>query len=424
MNSPLRKAPTPVLASVLFTVACAAWLPAQVRKAVNFSNLVVVGDSLAAGVENGSLQHSQQIHGFANVIAQQIGTPLVLPLVPPPGAPNTLELLNPGGFPPIIQPNPMPPLTFPAVRESPFQQATDVAVPLQTVADALTLKPSTSITPATGETQLATDIVLGFPCPFVSLSCQPLTQVQQAVALHPTAIIIDIGNNDILGAVTSGQLSTMVSSPSAFFAGFNKSYGSLMNALAATRATLVVANLPDVMEAPYFIPVWKLAQAAQIPVFVVTRLLGLGPFDYVTLDALPAIEGILLDGAAGPLPLFCSATSPSIPCFVTFAQGAQVRLVTIGLNAIIALQALAHGAVVVDLFSLIDNLHTHGYKIGGTTLTTDFLGGLFSLDGLHPTNTGYAIMANQFIQTMNGAFRTAIPLANVPQVAASDPLLP
>jgi hypothetical protein len=70
-------------------------------------------------------------------------------------------------------------------------------------------------------------------------SCQPLTQVQQAVALNPTAVIIDIGNNDILGAVTSGQLPTILSSPASFVAGFNKSYGALLNTLAATKATLV-----------------------------------------------------------------------------------------------------------------------------------------------------------------------------------------
>ena len=58
------------------------------------------------------------------------------------------------------------------------------------------------------------------------------------------------------------------------------------------------------------------------------------------------------------------------------------------------------------------------------TLTTDFLGGLFSLDGLHPTNTGYAIMANRFIETMNASFRRNIPLADVQQIAATDPLLP
>jgi GDSL-like Lipase/Acylhydrolase len=420
MNTPAKKALSQGLAFLLFTFAVAGWLPAQNRKTVDFSKLVVVGDSLAAGVENGSLEDVQQVHGFANVISQQIGPPfLVLPLVPPPGAPNTLELIS-GGFPPVIAPDPAPPLTLFDVRENPGDQATDLAVPLQTVADALSRLPSA--VPTTDETQLATDIVLGFPCPLLGISCQPLSQVQQAVALKPTTIIIDIGNNDILGAVTSGQVSTMISSPLAFFASFNKSYGSMMNTLAATKATLVVANIPDVMEAPYFVPVWKLAQDANFPLVQVTRALGLGAFDYVTLDALPSIEAIL-SGAPGPLPLFCSASSPSTPCFITLAQATAVRLATIALDAIILVQAAVHGAVVVDLFSLIDNLHAHGYKLGDVTLTTDFLGGLFSLDGLHPTNTGYAIMANQFIQTMNTVLKTKIPLANVPQVAATDPLL-
>jgi GDSL-like Lipase/Acylhydrolase len=413
-----------VLASFLLALAFTAWLSAQPGKGPNFSNLVVVGDSLAAGVENGSLLDSQQVHGFANVIAQQIGAPLQLPLVPFPGAPNVLELLNPGGFPPVIESVPATPLTLfpvPDVRES-TMQATNLAVPLQTVSDALTLVPST--TPTLDETQLATDIVLGFPCPFAATPCTPLTQVQQAAALHPTTVIVDIGNNDILGAVTSGQISTIISSPAAFFAAFNQSYGSLMTALASTKATMVVANIPDVTEAPYFIPVWKLAEAANIPLLEVVRALGLGPFEYVTLDALPAIEAILLQNAPGPLPLFCSAASPSTPCYITVAEAFEIRLATIGLNAIIALQAKSHGAIVVDLFSLIDNLHANGFEVNNLKLTTDFLGGLFSLDGLHPSNTGYAIMANQFIEKMNGAFKTNIPLADVAAVAATDPLVP
>jgi GDSL-like Lipase/Acylhydrolase len=411
MNTP-TKALSQGLAVVFFTLGFSGLLPAQNRKTVDFSRLVVVGDSLAAGVENGSLEDSQQVHGFADVIAQQIGTPLVLPLVPFPGAPNTLTLVNPGGFPPVIEPVSAPPLSLLNVRKNPGDQATDLAVPLQTVADALTRVPSPVNT--TDETQLATDIVLGFPCPLLGFPCQPLSQVEQAVALHPTTVIVDIGNNDILGAITSGQLQSMVSSPAVFFANFNKSYASLMNALAGTKATLIVANLPDVMEAPYFIPVWKLAQEANIPLLVVTRALGLHALDYVTLDALPAVEGILLGGAPGPLPLSCSLSSPATPCYITFAQAAAVRLATIGLNAIIAVQAAIHGAVLVDLFSLIDNLHAQGYKAGDVTLTADFLGGLFSLDGLHPTDAGYAIMANRFIQTMNAALKTKIPLADVP----------
>jgi hypothetical protein len=50
-----------------------------------FSKLVVIGDSLAAGVENGSLVDFQQEHGFAKVVARQMHVPLSLPLVPYPG---------------------------------------------------------------------------------------------------------------------------------------------------------------------------------------------------------------------------------------------------------------------------------------------------------------------------------------------------
>jgi hypothetical protein len=61
--------------------------------------------------------------------------------------------------------------------------------------------------------------------------------------------------------------------------------------------------------------------------------------------------------------------------------------------------------------------------VGGQKLTTDFMGGLFSLDGVHPTNTGYAIIANEFIKTMNGSLRADIPYVSVEQVSETDPLI-
>lgn len=422
MNRTAKKTLSQGLFLVLVELLASGWLAAQPRKTIDFSRLVVVGDSLAAGVQNGSLEGTQQLHGFANLIAQQAGAHLQLPLIFAPGAPNTLELVS-AGFPPVIAPAPG---TLPLdPREDPFTPVTDLAVPLQTVADALNRLPNADFT-TNDETQLATNLVLGFPCPVLAppLSCQPLTQVRQAVALKPTTIIVDIGNNDILGAVTSGGLPALISSPGAFFTNFNKFYGSLMNQLAATKATLVVANLPDVMKAAYFIPVWKLAEAANFPLFQVTRALGLRPLDYVTLDAVPTIAAILAGSVSGPLPLLCSATSPATPCYVTFEQAVAVRLATIVLNAIIQVQAAIRGAVVVDLFSLVDNLNANGYKVGGETLTTDFLGGLFSLDGLHPTNSGYAIMANQFIHTINTAFKTSIPAAVVPDISGDYPTFP
>jgi hypothetical protein len=93
------------------------------------------------------------------------------------------------------------------------------------------------------------------------------------------------------------------------------------------------------------------------------------------------------------------------------------------MNAIIQAQTVAHGALLVDVFSLFDRLHADGYTIRKTTLTTDFLGGLFSLDGIHPTNTGYAILANEFIKDINAAFDMHFSKANIDAVARFDPLV-
>ena len=386
---------------------------------VNFSKLVVVGDSLAAGVENGSLEDSQQQNGFAAVIARQASTPLTLPLVPYPGAPNTDAIIYIGSFPVLIQ----VPGQLIIPRDNPFSTVTDVAVPLQTVGDALSRVPNKSLQGA-DLTQLATDLVLGLPCPIL-LPCPALTQVQYAVALRPTVLIVDLGNNDILGPVTSGQVDGLLttSGQATFLANFTTSYTALLNQLGASGATMIVGNVPDVTEAAYFFQVAKLEAGANLPPGSLATSLGIGEGDYVTLAALPSVQAIATGSKPGPLPTFCVSGSPTTACILTAAQAAGARQLSMAINQIIATQAAAHNATVVDLFSVIDNLSASGYQAGSKMLTTNFLGGLFSLDGMHPTNTGYAIMANEFIKDINAAYGTTIAPANVASIAQHDPLI-
>jgi lysophospholipase L1-like esterase len=309
-------------------------------------------------------------------------------------------------------------LLFP--RLNPFDVVTDVAVPLQTVADALNRKPDGNLN-STDETQLATDLVLGFPCP-VLFACNGRTQVEQAIAAHPTALIVDIGNNDILGPVTSGQLASILSSPAAqaaFFAQFHQNYVALLQQLSTTGAPMIIGNLPDVIETAYFIPVPKLAAAFHAPPNEVATLLGVSEADYITLDALSTVDAILTNQMPGPLPPKCGIA----PCVVTAGEAQAARQAVAALNQDIGVTAAAFHATVVDLFSLINSLYANGYKVGGVTLTGDYLGGLFSLDGIHPTNSGYAIMANAFIKAIDAVFSARIPQANVELVALFDPLV-
>lgn len=390
------------LAALLALAAVAGPAPAQAQQnpsKASLSRLVVVGDSISAGFQNGSLLDSQQVHGYANLIARQAGTPLVLPLIAPPGIPNVLELVS-------VAPLKIVPAPGSSTgRDNPFVQVTDLAVPGAKLHDALATVPSFPIDDLT-------DLILGLPglllSPPVSLS-----QVQWAEALQPTTIIVWLGNNDALGAAIATNPGLLTPVPQ-----FEADYTVLMSRLAATGATIVVANVPDVTVLPFFTSAEKVAALVGIPLDIIGPILGIGPGDFVTPDAFPLIQADVLAFRHG------EATTPLPPNVVlTAADVVQIRTAVDAYNSIIAQQAAAVGAAVVDTHALLNLIQANGFVVNGQRLTTDFLGGLFSLDGIHPTNTGYAVVANEFIKRMNTSFAAGIPPVAVELVAATDPLV-
>jgi hypothetical protein len=371
--------------------------PAQAQKRASLERLVVVGDSLSAGFQSGSLLDRQQIHGYANLISQQARTNVpLLPLISFPGIPPVLELISPGP-PPNIAPAP----GLPGNRENPQVQVFDLAVPAAKLHDALLTRPP-------DPNNVYTNLILGLPG---LLAFPPISrsQVEWAEALSPTTIVAWIGNNDALGAVLAANpaLLTPVSQ-------FQADYAALLDRLAATGATLVVANIPNVTVIPFLTSAEKVAAEFGLPLTVIEQVLGIGPGDFVTPDALPFIEQILMGKIAGPLPS---------SVILTAAQIAQIDAAVNSYNAIIASEAQSHGAALVDIHGLLDLIHAHGVVENGQRLTSDFLGGVFSLDGVHPTNTGYAIVADEFIEAFNQTFAAGIPLLSVDLVAQADPLI-
>ena len=63
-----------------------------------------------------------------------------------------------------------------------------------------------------------------------------------------------------------------------------------------------------------------------------------------------------------------------------------------------------------------------GVTIAGNYYNLDFLGGLISLDGIHPTWTGYALIANLFIRKINETLGLEIPMVDIGKIAQMDPL--
>jgi hypothetical protein len=171
-----------------------------------------------------------------------------------------------------------------------------------------------------------------------------------------------------------------------------------------TGSEIVVANVPDVTTLPYLVPAPKLAAILGLPFDVLGSLLGVGPGDYLNLDGIPSAVDILLGHANGPLP-------PNR--VITAAEVVQLQKATERFNRFVARQAREKRAILADTASLLSLLDKYGAIVNGQPVTTDYLGGIFSLDGIHLTEGGSAITANLFIAAMNKHGAHVPPVAGI-----------
>lgn len=361
---------------------------------IDFSRMVVVGDSLSAGYQSGGLMEASQLAGYASLIATQAGAPLRLPLIGEPGVPNVLELVS-WGPPPIIAPM----AGSSPGRLDPFAQATNLAVPGHDVLDALETRPDLPV-------GSLTDLVLGLPGLFQGVS---MSQVEWAEALQPTVIFLWIGSNDTLGAATAGSPELMTD-PEVFRA----AYGELFDRLAATGAPIVAANIPDTTVIAYLTSGGELSYALGVPLPMLELALGVGADDYVTLPGLDLVPAILGGVMPGPLP---------DTMVLDAGEAAEIEERTALFNEIIAAKVAEQGAALVDINGILKRLDREGYEACGQRLATHFLGGIFSLDGIHPTNTTYGIVANAFIASLDRTFGAGLEEVDLCPIIAADPLV-
>jgi hypothetical protein len=215
-----------------------------------------------------------------------------------------------------------------------------------------------------------------------------------AIELHPHTILVSIGSGDALQAVTLGIPPTGVKQ-------FSEAYKLLLYALSSrTHAKIVVSNVPDVKDVPLLVSYPEFEARCGVPPS------GATPNDYVVPNLAAPTFDLCTSYVVRPAALI-----------------AQAQIAVHDYNLIIAATAARFGAVVVDVNKLFAHIAEHGYTTGEHSLTTQYLGGIFSLDAVHPTNTGYAILANAFIDRMNCEFHTDIPRANIEQIADTDPLV-
>ncbi|HEV7672297.1 MAG TPA: SGNH/GDSL hydrolase family protein [Thermoanaerobaculia bacterium] len=364
----------------------------------DFTRYVALGDSLTAGYQSGGLAGSISRNSYPALISKQARPGLAFdqPLVSDPGIPAVLQLVSLSG-PTILPKAGTGTLTNP--RPGPYN---NLGVPGANVRD--------TVATVTGGLH---DLVLQSFNP--ALRGKPA--LAQAVQQSPTFVTIWIGNNDVLGAATSGVVIEGVTITPV--ARFETDLRAIASAINATGAKMAFANIPDVTTIPFVntVPRFVVNPATSQPVLINGQPVPLigpnGPLvagDHVLLTAtteLRAGKGIpaALGGTGQPL----SNTS-----VLNVAETATISARVAAYNNVIAAVANEHGAALVDVNGVLRQAAITGIAIGGVTYTPAFLtGGIFSFDGVHPTSFGYAYIANVWIQAINAKFGGNIPLVDL-----------
>lgn len=235
------------------------------------------------------------------------------------------------------------------------------------------------------------------------------TWQEQADRLGATLVTVFLGSNEVLGYATQGGVAPGLPVP---VSSFGLVYDVFVTGLLQTTRQVVLFNVPDVTSIPFLTTVPPVVvdpttlEPVPGPGGAPIPLIGpagpLDPGDLVTLNAV----ALLLQGVG--IPAGADGTGEPLPDGVVLdaAEQQTARTAVQGYNAAIAEVAARNGLPLVDIHALLADLAAHGM--------TEFLtGGLFSLDGIHPTCKGYGIIANEAIVAINGAFGASIPLVSI-----------
>ena len=235
-----------------------------------------------------------------------------------------------------------------------------------------------------------------------------------------------LGNNDVLLYATGGA-----DTPSDFptdKATFTALYNAAANALVAggaggTGAKGVVATVPDVLSTPYFTTVTLQAlltavQAVAPTVQAIFIKTGAGlsrpatTADYFLLP-LKAANVIGVPNASG-FPYGLDPRNPVESKYVLDKdEAASIVDYTTSYNNTIRSVAAAKGLALFDANALFKS-YAAGRVVNGVAVNASYItGNLFSLDGIHLTPMGYAIVANEFIKSINSQYGSSIPTVDV-----------
>ena len=90
---------------------------------------------------------------------------------------------------------------------------------------------------------------------------------------------------------------------------------------------------------------------------------------------------------------------------LTASENLEVKTAVDAYNVSIKQLAEAKGLAFVDANAIMQKIFAGSYRFGNHHLSAAFItGGVFSLDGVHPGARGYALIANEFLKSINATY--------------------
>jgi len=376
---------------------------------LDVSRLLVLGEGLAAGMGDFSLSAETQQFSFPALMSGQMGTPLVQPLFQAPGIGSA-----PGFAPwPALVPSSLQSTVF---EQFPPDPVSNLSVPNFRVSDAIRARPRPPLIDRCDSQQTTLNLILGVREMMRGATAPLPTQLETAVQSQPTLAIVELGYAEALQAALTGEMDNLPDINS-----FHDDYARIVRELRATGATVVVLTIPNPADTAYFSSIKSAAALVKLDEPMLLKLWRLRPDDLITVSGLNEIAFQLNAASVAPA---SGELSASLPEGSTLPAGAARQLqASIGQwNATILRIARDEGAVVYDLCSFFKRVKDKSIRVGERTLTNQYLGGFYSLNGYYPGGTGQALVANDLLACLQDEFGASFPPVNVEDVMALDPV--
>lgn len=251
-----------------------------------------------------------------------------------------------------------------------------------------------------------------------------------AKAQNATFVTAWLGMEDIYNYASTGGTSSEIPSSASFSAYLD----TILGGLTANGAKGVIATIPDFRVFPYYTLVaWDNADLRQtqadslndiyIPAGLTHISFEQGRNGFVIDDA--SANGSVRQLHAGEY-ITLSVPLDSMKCekyglvYNTIKDryaldSSEVFMIDAAINsynAVIIQKAAQYNLALTDMHAYFNSVKS-GIKWNGADFNSTFVsGGFFSLDGYHPNQKGYALIANEFIKAINTKYNAAIPTVN------------